>query len=231
MSEKQAIFTQMGGRVSFHRGAYAPTSDPVWLAAWAEKFPATTVLDVGVGSGAAILNLMAHRGDLRACGIDVSADMIDACAKNAEFNGRQIELINADIMTWNPNRTFDLVISNPPYFKGTPAAHNAHHNVDLTAWTNACMRRVRPRGHICIISDAAAAGEIVAAIASRCGDVEILPLFGADKSVAERVIISGRVASRGGARIHRGLDMTDSRVLRDGLTIARILATVHPNDK
>lgn len=231
MSEKQAIFTQMGGRVSFYRGKYAPTSDPVWLAAFAATFPAATVLDVGVGSGAAILNLMVHNPDVRACGIDISADMIDACAKNAELNNRQIELITADIITWNPDRTFDLVISNPPYFKGTPAAHNAHHNADLTAWTHACLRRVRPRGHVCIISDAAAAGEIVAAMTPRCGDVEIFPLFGSDKSVAERVIISGRLGSRGGARVWHGLDMTDSRVLRDGLTIARILDTVHPNDK
>lgn len=230
MSEKQAIFTQAGGRVLFHRGAYAPTSDPVWLAAYAAQFSAKTVLDVGVGSGGAILNLMRHRSDVDACGIDVSPDMLGECDANAALNGRNIELINADIITWKTDRTFDLVISNPPYFKGTPAKHECHHNVDLAAWTCACARRVRPRGHICIISDAAATHDIIAAMAPRCGDITIFPLFGASNSVAERVIISGRAGTRGRARVYRGVNMSDARVLRDGLTIPQILGTVTHND-
>ena len=121
MSEKQAIFTMLGGRVRLYRGTYNPTSDAAWLAAFAADIPARTVLDIGVGTGGAILCLLATSKIKTATGIDVSDKMLAECAKNAELNNRNIELINADIMNWRTPRTFDLVITNPPYFRGTPA--------------------------------------------------------------------------------------------------------------
>ena len=65
MSEKQDIFTMLGGQVRFWRGTYNPTSDAAWLAAFAADVPAKTVLDVGVGTGGAILCLMASASLLR----------------------------------------------------------------------------------------------------------------------------------------------------------------------
>ena len=50
MSTKQAIFTLMGGRIKMHRSFYNPTSDAVWLAAFAPK-GIKNVLDVGIGTG------------------------------------------------------------------------------------------------------------------------------------------------------------------------------------
>ena len=182
----------MGGRVQCHSGIYNPTSDAVWLAAFAHA-PAKSMLDVGTGTGAVALN---HR---------------------------DIEFINADILDWKTDRTFDLVVSNPPYFHGTPAAHNAHHNADLYAWTRACLRRVRPRGYLAMISDATTIDAIIAAMKPTCGDINIFPLFGA-KRTAERVLISGRVGTRGGATLHMGLSMNNDAILRDGLTISDTLS-------
>ena len=122
MIQKQEIFTLLGGRVKIMRGIYNPTSDAVWLAAFAANVRAKSVLDVGVGTGGAILCLMSHRPDINtAVGIDVSPEMLNDCAKNAKLNEKSVELINADILSWRTTRTFDLVITNPPYFRGTPA--------------------------------------------------------------------------------------------------------------
>lgn len=204
------------------RGHYNPTSDAVWLAAFAPG-GVKTVLDVGVGSGGVSLCLLANNPDAKITGIDTSDEMLSACRGNLDLNGTDAELINADINTWRTTRTFDLVITNPPYFNGTPARHNAHHNADLSTWIARCIARVRPMGTFCIITDAATTGLVVSEMAKKLGDITILPLFGA-RDTAERVLVSGRLGSRGVSVLHRGLSMNCEPVLRDGLTIADILS-------
>ncbi|MBE6461777.1 MAG: methyltransferase domain-containing protein [Alphaproteobacteria bacterium] len=224
MSTKQEIFTLMNGRVKMRRGVYNPTSDAVWLAAMAPD-NIKTVLDVGIGSGGVSLCLMANRPGIQVTGLDVSDDMLDACRDNVKLNGADVELIKQDIYDWRTDRTFDLVITNPPYFYGTPAKHNAHHNVDLALWIGRCIARVRPMGTFCMITDAATVADAVSVMAQKLGDINILPLFGA-RDVAERVLISGRLGSRGITVMHRGLPMNYEPVLRDGLTIADCLSRI-----
>lgn len=222
MNIKQEIFTLMGGRVQMRRGHYNPTSDAVWLAAFAPA-RAKTVLDVGIGTGGVSMCILANNPNAKITGIDTSDEMLGACRVNAELNGANIDLINADITTWRTSQTFDLVVTNPPYFNGTPARHNAHHNADLKTWVARCVARVRPMGTFCIITDAATVGTVIAEMAKKLGDITIMPLFGA-RDVAERVLISGRVGSRGVSVLHRGLPMNYEPVLRDGLTIADTLS-------
>ena len=224
MVDTQAIFTMRGGRVRFWRGTYNPTSDAVWLAAMAADVPAKTVLDVGIGTGGAVLCLMSHNNSFKnVTGIDISDSMLSQCARNAELNGYDIELINADITTWRTPRTFDLVITNPPYFRGTPAAHNAHHNADIVKWTKKSVARVRPHGTYCTIVDSGVATDVIATLSGTCGDIVIFPLF-SKKHTAERVIIRARLGSHGPTTIYDGLSMNCDLVLRDGLTISDTLA-------
>lgn len=224
MKIKQENFTLMSGRVTMRRGHYNPTSDAVWLAAMAPR-GVRTVLDVGVGSGGVSLCLWANNRDVQITGIDNSPEMLDACKTNMALNNLDAELLNADIMTWRTSRTFDLVITNPPYFYGTPARHNAHHNTDLRAWVSRCIARVRPMGTFCIITDAATVPVIMSAMAQKLGDITVVPLFGA-RDTAERVLISGRLGTHGVATLHRGFPMNYEPVLRDGLTIADVLTTL-----
>jgi len=223
MSEKQAIFTMLGGRVRLYRGIYNPTSDAAWLAACVADIPAKTILDIGVGTGGAILCLMANNNIPSATGIDISETMLAACAKNAALNNRDIELINADIINWRTARTFDIVITNPPYFRGTPAAHNAHHNADLVKWTKKSVARVRPHGTFCTIVDAGMASDVIATLNPVCGDIMVFPLF-SKKHTAERVIIRARVGTHGPTTVFDGLPMNCDMILRDGLTISDTLA-------
>ena len=216
----------LGGRVRFWRGTYNPTSDAAWLAAMAADTAAKTVLDVGVGTGGTLLCLMAHNCIQNATGIDISETMLNECEKNAILNERHIELIHADIMNWRTARTFDMVITNPPYFRGTPAAHNAHHNTDIIKWVKKSVARVRPNGTFCTIVDACAASEVIATLTGVCGDINIFPLF-STKNTAERVIVRARVASHAPTVIYNGLNMNCDLVLRDGLTIRDTLATLH----
>jgi len=222
MSEKQENFTIMGGRVKIRRGRYNPTSDAVWLASFVENTP-KTALDAGIGTGGVALCLLCRMSKLKMTGIDISAEMLAECAQNAELNGKEIDLINTDIISWRTNKTFDLVVSNPPFFKGTPAKHNAHHNANLGIWTRKCIARVKPNGTFATIVDASAGAEVIAAVAEHCGDITILPLF-SKKNTAERVLISGRLGVKSGTRIYSGLNMNCEAILRDGLTIKEYLA-------
>ena len=201
---------------------YNPTSDAVWLAAFAPT-TAKSVLDVGIGSGGVSLCLLQHNPTAQITGLDLSRDMLDICEQNAQLNNTQLQLIQDDITTWRTNETFDLVITNPPYFHGTPAKHNAHHNADLGLWVSRCISRVRPTGTFCIITDAATTATVIAEMAKKLGDIQILPLFGA-KDTAERVLISGRLGTRGISVLHRGLPMNSRPILWDGLTVADFLS-------
>lgn len=225
MTEKQEIFTLLGGKVRLFRGIYNPTSDAVWLAAFARLDKVKTVLDVGIGTGGVSLCILTREPSLDLTGIDISAKMIKEAEKNLELNGFKAELITADIQEWRTAKTFDLVVSNPPYFKGTPAKHNAHHNADLYKWTKKSLARVKPGGYFCTIIDSGCYSEVISVMDKLCGDITIFPLFG-NKSRAERVLISGKLGSKGISVLYKGLSMNDERVLRDGLTIWDTLATL-----
>lgn len=215
----------MGGAVRCRRGIYNPTADAVWLAAAAPA--AKTVLDVGIGSGGVSLCYLAHHSAAQVWGIDTSPNMLQAAADNAQLNDFPINLIQADIYSWRPSQTFDLVLTNPPYFQGTPAKHNAHHNADLGLWMRRCVARVRPRGTLCTIVDAAVLDTVLAALHPTCGDIMLVPLFGAGIT-AQRVIIRAKNGSHGPTRLFPGVSMNDERILRDGLTMADFFTTLGP---
>lgn len=227
MTEKQEIFTLMNGAVKLRQSCYNPTSDAVWLAAMPCTEPAT-VLDVGIGSGGVALCLQHHFPQAKITGIDISPAMLKACDCNAKLNSFNFELVNDDIMTWSTPETYDLVVTNPPYFMGTPSREHpeAHHNSDLVRWVRRSVARVKPRGYFCIIVDAARIGEVMSVIGKNFGHITIIPLFGS-KTTAERVLIRGRAGTNGNAEVRLGYPINYDPVLRDGLTIDKILSSIH----
>ncbi|MGH8161362.1 MAG: peptide chain release factor N(5)-glutamine methyltransferase [Gammaproteobacteria bacterium] len=81
-----------------------------------EKLVDPVVADVGTGSGAIALALAYARTDARVIAIDHSAEALAVASANA----RRLELTNvrfvqANLLAAFADRTFDLVVSNPPY--------------------------------------------------------------------------------------------------------------------
>lgn len=77
---------------------------------------ALQVLDLGVGTGCLLLSVLSEYSNARGLGVDISAKALDVARENAirlELDGRsQWQLGNwADGI----EKTFDLVLSNPPY--------------------------------------------------------------------------------------------------------------------
>jgi release factor glutamine methyltransferase len=85
-----------------------------------KRFPegkAFSMLDLGVGSGAILLSVLAERPAGKGLGIDVSEDALAVARENAANLGLagQVALLRGD-WTWGlGDETFDLVVSNPPY--------------------------------------------------------------------------------------------------------------------
>ena len=187
------------------------------MAAFAAGAKIKTILDVGIGTGGVSLCLLEHNPNLEITGIDVSKQMLDECENNAKLNKRKIELLNVDIINWKTSKTFDAVVTNPPYFKGSAAQHGAHHNANLTEWTRSCLKRVRPRGYFFAITDSAVISEIIAALHDgKAGEIEIIHLFSGKKDTAERVLIRARLGVKTGTKIYSGMSMNDKKILQNG---------------
>jgi len=78
---------------------------------------AWTVLDLGVGSGAILLSILAERPAAKGLGVDVSEEALAVARENAANLGLagRTALLRGD-WTWGlGDATFDLVVSNPPY--------------------------------------------------------------------------------------------------------------------
>ncbi|MFJ6087763.1 HemK2/MTQ2 family protein methyltransferase [Streptomyces sp. NPDC092369] len=97
-------------------GVYAPQADTRLLARalHAENITADTdVLDVCTGSGA--LAVQAARAGARVAATDISWRATVTARLNAARAGQRVEVRRGDLsMPWF-GRTFDLVVSNPPY--------------------------------------------------------------------------------------------------------------------
>ena len=78
---------------------------------------AFTVLDLGVGSGAIVLSILAERPRATGLGIDVSEEALAVARDNAAQLGLagRLALLRGDWTAGLEAESFDLVVSNPPY--------------------------------------------------------------------------------------------------------------------
>jgi len=79
---------------------------------------APRILDIGVGSGAILLALLAERPDATGIGLDASADALAVAERNAARLGLSAR-VQLALSHWGGavRERFDLVVSNPPYIE------------------------------------------------------------------------------------------------------------------
>lgn len=78
-----------------------------------------TVLDLGCGSGVLPLLLLGRNPELKVTGIELREAPFALALENAKANGVDVELVWGDAMKASSllnGRTFDLILSNPPYY-------------------------------------------------------------------------------------------------------------------
>jgi len=114
-------------------------TDGVLLGAWAGLTQASSILDIGTGTGLMAL-MSAQRNEncnVKALEIDTGAALqARENVENSPFANR-VEVIHADVLAYETEETFDFIICNPPFFNGSykPGAQArtlARHQESLT---------------------------------------------------------------------------------------------------
>ena len=75
------------------------------------------ILDLGVGSGAILLAILAERPNAKGLGVDISEEALAVARENAANLGldRRVALLRGDWTAGLEAESFDVVIANPPY--------------------------------------------------------------------------------------------------------------------
>jgi len=208
-------------RLRQKRDGYRVAVDSVLLAAAVPAVrPNGRVLDLGTGTGAALLCYLHRVREASGLGIEIDADAAALARVNAEMNGfaDRMAVREADIRNLDPAAgdmpPFDQVFTNPPYLDAlsadkSPNADKARSNVESAAtiaeWIGAGLARLRPKGGVTVIQRADRLDAILAALHGKAGDVEVIPLWPRAGVAAKRVIVRARKGVRGGATLLPGL--------------------------
>lgn len=121
------------------RCAFKVGTDGVLLGAAADTDGVNRILDIGAGTGLISL-MLAQRCQAQITAIEPDKDSFEqACMNIANSKWqKRINILNSALQDFNPeNLQFDLIVSNPPYFRNSlknpdPAKAASRHDLSLT---------------------------------------------------------------------------------------------------
>jgi len=180
------------------------------------------VVDFGAGAGAAALAVLSRCPRATATLVERSGEMADfarrtlALPQNAPLSGRAT-ILEADVTLSGQkridaglsDRSAEFVIMNPPF-------NTAHHRPSpdslkkqahmmeeelFERWLRSAGAVVAPRGFVALIARPSSLPAILAALAGRFGDAEILPIHPRDNLAAIRIVVRAKRGSRASLRL------------------------------
>jgi Predicted O-methyltransferase len=156
-----------------YEGVFPLSSDTAWLGAFVRLGRAKTACDLGCGGGALSLQLLGRKPALRMSALDILPEAAEATKYNAALNGYALEVRCGDLRDWRlffPPGSFDLVVSNPPYWKqSAPAAGGSRGIARRESFTpeelcQAAAGLMRQRGKFCLVYPPDRLGELICAM-------------------------------------------------------------------
>jgi len=201
----------LGGRVRLEQPAQGLRAaiDAVLLAAAIPARAGDAVLELGCGTGAALLCLAARVPGLVLHGVELDAGLAMLARRN--LAGLEARVSEGDIRGALPVARH--AFANPPYWPGGSASPNplrraAAHEGEavLEDWAAALARGLERRGTASVILPAARLGQAAAALrAAGLGSLTVLPLWPRALVPAKRVVLQAIKGGRGPDRLLPGL--------------------------
>lgn len=154
-------FTFKQFHISHERCAMKVGTDGTLLGAWAEvPSQAQRILDIGTGSGLIAIMIAQRHPFAQITAIDIDNDCILQARENIDacpWNSR-IDLHHTSLQDFHPEKKFDIIISNPPYFvdsllspddKRSTARHTS--TLSFEELTDGVVRLLAPKGKFSLI--------------------------------------------------------------------------------
>ncbi len=203
----------LGGRVALRQpvSGFRSGSDAVMLAAACHPPPGGRVLELGCGTGLPMLSLAARRSDFAFIGLEVQPDIAALAAINIASNAvadRGAVCVGDVGMAPFGDRSFNLVLANPPYFdparfrRSPDAAREMARSegaVPLAGWIATVLRLLAPGGHAVLILRRERLAEVREALPGTCA-LDIRPLGSRAGRPAKRVLLRLRPGAGGAVR-------------------------------
>ena len=204
----------LGGRLRVRQPArgYRSGIDPVLLAASVPARNGDHVLELGTGSGVALLCLMRRVSGLSAVGVERNTELVQLARENSSTNGHTYEAVEADLRQLPADlraRSFDHVIANPPYFdraRGSAAAQGSREDgrgeeTNLFDWVDIGVKRLKPGGRLTFIQRVDRVPDLLSCLDGRVGDVLLLPISARNGRDAKLAILQAKKGAKGPFRL------------------------------
>ena len=211
LTEAENEFTEdafLGGRLLLRqpRSGHRAGHDAMLLAAATPACPGDRVVEFGAGVGAAGLAVARRVAGVALVLVEIDADLAALARGNAAANAIPAEAIVLDVgsaaaafaAVGLPPDSADVVMMNPPFndsmrHRASPDRSRASAHVatasTLESWIHAARRILKSGGVLTLIWRADGLAEVLAALDRGFGSLAILPVHGAAKSLAIRVLI------------------------------------------
>ena len=192
----------LGGRLTLEQPArgYRAGVDPVLLASAVPARAGQSVLELGCGTGAALLCLGRRVPGLHLHAVELQPAYADLARANAARNAIPATIHTADLRDLPDDlrqTTFDHVMANPPYFDRTQGDASPlpdrdlafAGDTDLADWIDTATRRLKPKGRLTLIQKATRMMDVIRAMDHRLGSVTVIPLSGRAGRDADRFLL------------------------------------------
>ena len=135
-------------------------TDAILLGRWTEVKPTDVVLDIGTGCGLLPL-MLSQKGVAHVDAVDVDKASIEEATVNFEASQwrEHLKAYCVDIVDFQPEKRYDLVVSNPPFFNrfskcDSERKSRARHNDAGLTYNTICrevVRLMKPDGHFALV--------------------------------------------------------------------------------
>lgn len=183
-------------------------TDAVILGAWCDTSSGSPceILDIGTGTGILSLMMAQRSPSVQITAIEVDEDACEQAEENIAASPwrERITVLKADVRTYFPNKQFDIIISNPPFYDNetscrTPSRDIARRTSSLShkELIDATSRLMKENGHFNVVIPTVAESQFIThAIAAGLHPTHRTAIITKKTKAPKRVLLQFKLKAR-----------------------------------